>query len=115
MNSDIVLEILRHLHLCPEENGGALLAEKVILSEKGFSDLREIKCMSFLFSGCARLNYPVGRNWNTSEVTNMDSMFADCVILDRAVGKNWNTPNVVCLLTVLHLIEQPKKIGTPPK
>lgn len=43
MNSDIVFEILKCLHLCPEENGGALLAEKVVLSEKSFGELRERK------------------------------------------------------------------------
>lgn len=34
MNQDIVYEILKHLYLCPEENGGALLARKVLLSTK---------------------------------------------------------------------------------
>lgn len=36
MNQDIVYEILRHLHhlsaIKPEENGGALLAKKLMLS-----------------------------------------------------------------------------------
>jgi hypothetical protein len=34
MNQDIVYEILKHLYLCPEENDGALLARKMILSTK---------------------------------------------------------------------------------
>jgi surface protein len=32
MNPDIIYEILKFLHLCPEENGGALLAKKVHIS-----------------------------------------------------------------------------------
>lgn len=36
MNSDIVHEILYFLYLNPEENGGALLAKKVILSQKSY-------------------------------------------------------------------------------
>jgi surface protein len=36
MNQDIVYEIVRCLYLCPEENGGALLAKKVILSQKPY-------------------------------------------------------------------------------
>jgi surface protein len=39
MNSDIVYEILRYLYICPEENRGALLAKKIVLSQKKFSDL----------------------------------------------------------------------------
>jgi surface protein len=33
MNSDIVYEVLKFLHLVPEENGGALLARKVLISQ----------------------------------------------------------------------------------
>jgi hypothetical protein len=34
MVPDIIYEVLKHLYLCPEENGGALLAKKVLLSQK---------------------------------------------------------------------------------
>lgn len=36
MHSDIVYEIIRYLHLAPEENGGVLLSRKVLISEKKF-------------------------------------------------------------------------------
>lgn len=34
MNSDIIYEILRYLYICPEENGGALLARKIVICAK---------------------------------------------------------------------------------
>jgi hypothetical protein len=39
MNSDIVYEILKWLHLSPEENGGALLAKKVTISARDHQKL----------------------------------------------------------------------------
>jgi surface protein len=39
MNQDIVYEILKFLHLCPEENGGPLLFKRVIFSKKSFQGL----------------------------------------------------------------------------
>jgi hypothetical protein len=36
MHSDIVYEIIRYLHLAPEENRGALLSKKILISEKKF-------------------------------------------------------------------------------
>lgn len=42
MNSDIIYEILKYLHICPEENGGALLAKKTMLSQKIYCDLNQI-------------------------------------------------------------------------
>jgi hypothetical protein len=42
MNSDIVYEILKFLHICPEENGGAIMAKKVILTNSKRTS-RELK------------------------------------------------------------------------
>lgn len=39
MNQDIVYEILKFLHLCPEENDGPLLFRRVIFSRYSFWDL----------------------------------------------------------------------------
>ena len=39
MIADIVHEILKFLYLCPEENGGALLARRVVFSEKKYKTL----------------------------------------------------------------------------
>lgn len=43
MNQDTIYEILKYLHLCPEENGGALSAKRLILSQKSYNSLNEKK------------------------------------------------------------------------
>jgi hypothetical protein len=43
MNQDIIYEIIRYLYLAPEENGGALLAKKVLISSKLISGLKNKK------------------------------------------------------------------------
>lgn len=39
MNSDIVYEVLKFLHLAPEENGGSLLARRVLFSQNSYRKL----------------------------------------------------------------------------
>lgn len=41
MYLDIIYEIIRYLYLCPEENGGAIMAKKIMLSRKKHSELDE--------------------------------------------------------------------------
>jgi hypothetical protein len=41
MNKDIIYEILKYLHLCPEENGGVLLSKKIIFSQKSYLKLEK--------------------------------------------------------------------------
>lgn len=43
INCDIIYEILRYFHLCPEENGGTLCAKKMTLSQKSYHILEERK------------------------------------------------------------------------
>lgn len=41
MNGDIIYEILKFLHLCPEENGGALRVRKILISAKKYGILED--------------------------------------------------------------------------
>jgi surface protein len=41
MNQDIIYEILKFLHLCPEENGGVIIAKKILLSRKIYREMNK--------------------------------------------------------------------------
>jgi surface protein len=57
-------------------------------------DTSAVTDMSYMFRGCSYLNQNIGKKWNTSKVTDMSCMFAFCTILNFNVGKNWDVSKV---------------------
>jgi hypothetical protein len=102
MNQDIVYEILKFLHLAPEENGGALLAKKVINMSRMFYystnlnrnigkkwDVSKVQNTSAQFFNCKSLNKDIGRNWKPVSLVTAHAMFYDCKILNQYIAEYW--------------------------
>lgn len=65
-------------------------------------DTSSVTNMSHMFIGCRLLNKNVGKNWDTSSVTNMYSMFRFCRNMNKNIGKNWDVSKVTYMTDMFY-------------
>ena len=58
-------------------------------------DLRKVKDMSDMFSGCTSFNHPLN-NWTVWNVTNMENMFSGCTSFNQPLN-NWDVRWVITM------------------
>lgn len=142
MNCDIIYEILKILYLAPEENGGVLLAKKIILSVKSLKLLESRKLekpivftvekkpmvkfdprlMMYyqnniikIFGECKKFKMPQNTLdvYSIGDIKDLSSMLFGCALLNPNVGKKWDTSGVTDMSYMLYgCANLVKNIGT---
>jgi surface protein len=57
-------------------------------------DTSSVTNMSYMFMYCKSLNKNIGKNWDTSSVISMAGMFLCCRRLSKNIGKKWDVSRV---------------------
>ena len=65
--------------------------------------IKSVKDISYMFSGCTRLEKIKYSNWDTNNVTNMEGIFNNCSSLTSLPDiSKWNTKNVINMLGIFN-------------